>query len=83
MVAWTNLRAHQTNPKGLEWEKLQPGWVIIDVGGGNGSEGFAIAKRVPNVQVIVQDREQAIQNVTMPTLQRGPGQEGAARVWAG
>ncbi|KAF4580764.1 hypothetical protein EYR38_003050 [Pleurotus pulmonarius] len=40
--------------------ELKPNSVVVDVGGGNGSEGFEIAKRAPKVKVIVQDREQTI-----------------------
>lgn len=60
------MRYLRTLPSGFEWEKLQPGSVVVDVGGGNGSEEFEIAKREPKVKVIVQDREQTIRNVTMP-----------------
>ncbi|KAF9492857.1 S-adenosyl-L-methionine-dependent methyltransferase [Pleurotus eryngii] len=72
MVAWTNLRPHQANLKGFEWEQLQPNSVVVDIGGGNGSEGFEIAKRAPKIKVVVQDREQTIQSVTTPTWNAEP-----------
>ncbi|KAF9487241.1 S-adenosyl-L-methionine-dependent methyltransferase [Pleurotus eryngii] len=67
MGAWTNLHPHQADLKGKDFS---PGSVVVDVGGGNGSEGFEIAKRAPKVKVIDQDREQTSQNVTMPTRTR-------------
>jgi hypothetical protein len=36
------------------------------VGGGNGSESFEIAKKAPHIRIIVQDRDQTIQQVALP-----------------
>ena len=45
---------------GYEWEKLPPGSLVIDVGGGVGSQSLTLARRHPNLCFVVQDREAVI-----------------------
>ena len=47
-------------PTGYGWEKLPPGSLVIDVGGGVGSQSLTPARRHPNLHFIVQDREAVI-----------------------
>jgi ubiquinone/menaquinone biosynthesis C-methylase UbiE len=47
-------------PTGYGWEKLLPGSLVIDVGGGVGSQSLIIARRHPNLRFVVQDREAVI-----------------------
>ncbi|KAF8520309.1 S-adenosyl-L-methionine-dependent methyltransferase [Gautieria morchelliformis] len=67
MVAWTKLQPQQKLFKGFDWSKLPRDSLVVDLGGGNGSEAFEIAKKAPHLKIIVQDREQTIQQVTVPT----------------
>ncbi|KAF8259331.1 O-methyltransferase [Lactarius quietus] len=47
---------------GYEWERLPLGSVVIDVGGGVGSQSLTLARRHPNLCFVVQDREAVIAN---------------------
>jgi len=42
--------------EGFDWYSLNEKDVIVDVGGGIGNASLAIAKAIPSVQIIVQDR---------------------------
>jgi hypothetical protein len=42
---------------GFEWDKLPDDSVVVDVGGGNGSQALLITRNFPNLRVVVQDRE--------------------------
>ena len=45
-----------------DWSQFQPGNRVVDVGGGVGHVGVAVAKRVkPGVEVIVQDRPSVVE----------------------
>ena len=41
----------------FEWSKLPEGSLVVDVGGGNGSQMMVIAKNTPKLRFMVQDRE--------------------------
>ncbi|KAI9437949.1 S-adenosyl-L-methionine-dependent methyltransferase [Lactarius indigo] len=45
---------------GYAWEKLPPGSLVVDVGGGVGSQSLTLARRHPSLQFIVQDREAVV-----------------------
>ncbi len=47
-------------PTGYAWEKLPPSSLVIDVGGGVGSQSLTLARRHPNLRFVVQDREAVI-----------------------
>ena len=48
---------HQLKPSGYAWEKLPPGSLVVDVGGGVGSQSLTLARFNPNLSFVVQDRE--------------------------
>ncbi|TFK38801.1 O-methyltransferase [Crucibulum laeve] len=47
---------------GFQWQSLPKDSLIVDVGGGIGSSSLLIAKAVPGVRIIVQDRETIIKD---------------------
>lgn len=47
---------------GCVWEKLPPGSLVIDVGGGVGSLSLTLARRYPNLCLVVQDRGAVIED---------------------
>jgi precorrin-6B methylase 2 len=51
---------------GFDWSQLPQDALLVDVGGGNGSESFEIAKKASHIKIIVQDREETIKQVTTP-----------------
>jgi hypothetical protein len=48
---------HQT---GYSWETLPPGSLVVDVGGGVGSQSLTLARHHPNLRFVVQDRDAVI-----------------------
>ncbi|KAF8889653.1 S-adenosyl-L-methionine-dependent methyltransferase [Infundibulicybe gibba] len=72
MVSWTKLQPQQLNFQGFNWSGLPESSLVVDVGGGNGSETFEIIKKAPHLKVIVQDREQVIQHISIPTWEGDP-----------
>ncbi|TFK37298.1 S-adenosyl-L-methionine-dependent methyltransferase [Crucibulum laeve] len=74
MEAWTRMNPAnlQSSLKGFDWSTLPTGATVVDVGGGNGSVSFDIAKRAPHINIVVQDRVQTIKDVTIPTWQADP-----------
>ncbi|KII89666.1 hypothetical protein PLICRDRAFT_108610 [Plicaturopsis crispa FD-325 SS-3] len=46
--------------KGFDWQDLPEGSVVVDVGGGIGSQSLAIAKVFPHLKIIVEDRPATI-----------------------
>jgi len=67
MTGFSKLQPHQQAFTGFEWSELESGALVVDVGGGNGSEAFEISKKAPQVRIIVQDRAETIEQVTLPT----------------
>nr|BBF98762.1 O-methyltransferase [Tricholoma matsutake]BBF98763.1 O-methyltransferase [Tricholoma matsutake] len=65
--AWNRLQPTEVHAFGFDWPSLPEGSLIVDVGGGDGTEVFAIAQIAPHVKLMVQDRDQTIQQVTTPT----------------
>ncbi|KAG6837108.1 hypothetical protein H0H93_014712 [Arthromyces matolae] len=48
--------------KAYEWKKLPAGSVVVDVGGGLGSDSLRVAREFPSVEVVVQDRAPVIED---------------------
>ncbi|KAM5545249.1 hypothetical protein V8D89_001360 [Ganoderma adspersum] len=46
--------------QGFAWDALPQGAVLVDVGGGIGSQSILIAQAHPHIHVVVEDREQVI-----------------------
>jgi ubiquinone/menaquinone biosynthesis C-methylase UbiE len=47
---------------GYAWGQLPEGSLIVDVGGGLGSQSLLLAKYHPQLRFVVQDREAAIRD---------------------
>ncbi|KAI9450108.1 S-adenosyl-L-methionine-dependent methyltransferase [Lactarius psammicola] len=60
MINLTNITPEDAILEGYAWEKLPPGSLVVDVGGGVGSQSLALARRHPNLRFVVQDREATI-----------------------
>lgn len=45
---------------GYAWEQLPEGSLVVDVGGGIGSQSLMLALRYPHLRFIVQDRESVV-----------------------
>jgi len=45
---------------GYAWEKLPPGSLVVDVGGGVGPQSLTLARHHPNLRFVVQDREAVV-----------------------
>jgi len=56
----TKISGANTTLSGFDWTSLPDGSTIIDVGGGLGTVSMAIAKHVPGVSLIVQDRASVV-----------------------
>ena len=46
----------------MDWSKLDPGSLVVDVGGGVGSQSLALSKVFPDLKFIVQDRDKIIED---------------------
>ncbi|KAH9054229.1 O-methyltransferase [Lactarius vividus] len=57
MTNVTNMTPEDSIFEGYAWEKLPPGSLVVDVGGGVGSQCLTLARRHPDLRFIVQDRE--------------------------
>ncbi|KAH8978956.1 S-adenosyl-L-methionine-dependent methyltransferase, partial [Lactarius akahatsu] len=57
MINMTNMTPEDAILEGYAWEKLLPGSLVVDVGGGVGSQSLALARRHPDLRFVVQDRE--------------------------
>ncbi|KAH8978093.1 S-adenosyl-L-methionine-dependent methyltransferase [Lactarius hatsudake] len=53
----TNMMPEGAILEGYAWDKLPPGSLVVDVGGGVGSHSLTLARRHPDLRFIVQDRE--------------------------
>ncbi|KAH9012303.1 S-adenosyl-L-methionine-dependent methyltransferase [Lactarius hengduanensis] len=53
----TNMTPEGAILEGYAWEKLPPGSLVVDVGGGVGSQSLTLARRHPDLRFVVQDRE--------------------------
>ncbi|KAI0049517.1 S-adenosyl-L-methionine-dependent methyltransferase, partial [Auriscalpium vulgare] len=50
--------------EGFDWEGLKQGSVVVDVGGGVGSQSLTLAKKHKHLHYIVQDRAPVVENAT-------------------
>ncbi|KAH9012305.1 S-adenosyl-L-methionine-dependent methyltransferase [Lactarius hengduanensis] len=57
MINMTNMTPEHAILEGYAWEKLPPGSLVVDVGGGVGPQSLTLARRHPNLRFVVQDRE--------------------------
>jgi tRNA1(Val) A37 N6-methylase TrmN6 len=48
--------------EGFKWTDLPDGSIIVDLGGGVGSTALIIAKAIPHVNLVVQDRPSVIED---------------------
>lgn len=55
-----NVRLLLTAKTGYDWGALEKDAVVVDVGGGLGSQSLVIARAHPNLRLVVQDREAVI-----------------------
>ncbi|KAF8467039.1 hypothetical protein DFH94DRAFT_301018 [Russula ochroleuca] len=46
--------------EGYDWERLPEGSLVVDVGGGVGSQSLTLAKRYPQLRFLIQDRESVL-----------------------
>ncbi|KAI9437950.1 S-adenosyl-L-methionine-dependent methyltransferase [Lactarius indigo] len=60
MTNVTNLTPENAILEGYAWENLPPGSLVVDVGGGVGSQSLILARRHPNLQFVVQDRDSVL-----------------------
>ena len=47
---------------GFDWNALGHDAIVVDVGGGIGSQSMTLAKNFPHLQIVVQDREQTVKD---------------------
>ncbi|KAH9167780.1 S-adenosyl-L-methionine-dependent methyltransferase [Lactarius sanguifluus] len=57
MINMTNMTPEDAILEGYAWDKLPPGSLVVDVGGGVGSQSLTLARRHPDLRFVVQDRE--------------------------
>ncbi|KAH8978094.1 S-adenosyl-L-methionine-dependent methyltransferase [Lactarius hatsudake] len=57
MINMTNMTPEDAILEGYAWDKLPPGSLVVDVGGGVGSQSLVLARRHPDLRFVVQDRE--------------------------
>ncbi|EIN04073.1 S-adenosyl-L-methionine-dependent methyltransferase [Punctularia strigosozonata HHB-11173 SS5] len=69
MEGFVGVRPQLKLLKGFDWAQLRAGSLLVDVGGGNGSESYEIAKKAPHLKIIIEDREETVKQVTGPTWQ--------------
>lgn len=62
MTGLRNVTPEDAILEGYQWEKLPPGSLVVDVGGGVGSQSLTLARRHPNLRFVVQDREAVVSN---------------------
>ncbi|KAI9440862.1 S-adenosyl-L-methionine-dependent methyltransferase [Lactarius indigo] len=56
MTGYKNVSPEAALLNGCGWEKHPPGSLVIDVGGGVGSQSLTLARRHPNLRFVLQDR---------------------------
>ncbi|KAH9167773.1 S-adenosyl-L-methionine-dependent methyltransferase [Lactarius sanguifluus] len=57
MTNVANMTPEDAILEGYAWDKLPPGSLVVDVGGGVGSQSLTLARRHPDLRFVVQDRE--------------------------
>lgn len=56
---------------GFDWGTLAKDSLIVDVGGGNGSQSLILARNFPDLRIIVQDRESLASSAVQFWTERG------------
>ena len=59
-IAYHHLTLRISNFIGYPWGHLPQGSLVVDVGGGVGSQSFTLAKHHPQLRFVVQDRESVL-----------------------
>ncbi|KAH8978960.1 O-methyltransferase [Lactarius akahatsu] len=60
MSGLRNVSSENAILDGYAWEKLPPGSLVVDVGGGVGSNSLTLARRHNSLRFVVQDRETVV-----------------------
>ena len=53
-----------SNFAGYDWEHLPEGSLVVDVGGGVGSQSLTLAQHHPQLRFVIQDRESVLEDAT-------------------
>lgn len=53
------------SPLGFEWKDLKQDSLVVDVGGGIGSQSMTLAQHFPQLRFLVQDRESVVKNASV------------------
>ncbi|KAJ7872708.1 O-methyltransferase [Mycena leptocephala] len=72
MACSTKLEPPEAILAGFKWTDLPDGSIIVDLGGGVGSTTLIIAKAVPHVNLVVQDRPSVIEDAKTYWAKAGP-----------
>ncbi|KAF7338950.1 O-methyltransferase [Mycena venus] len=80
MACSTKLEPPEAILAGFKWADLSEGSVIVDVGGGVGSTALIIAKAVPHVNLVVQDRSSVIEDAKIYWAEAAPELLNSSRI---
>ncbi|KAH9065481.1 S-adenosyl-L-methionine-dependent methyltransferase [Lactarius vividus] len=80
MTGLRNMTSQDALLDGYGWEKLPPGSLVIDVGGGVGPQSLTLARRHPNLRFVVQDRKAVIGGAIEYWKKNMPGALDSGRV---
>ncbi|KAH9054234.1 O-methyltransferase [Lactarius vividus] len=80
MSGLRNMMPEDTVLDGYAWEKLPPGSLVVDVGGGVGSQTLTLARRHPNLRYVVQDREAVVSDANEYWKKNNPDALNSGRV---
>jgi hypothetical protein len=59
-----HLTSEISNFAGYDWDRLPEGSLVVDVGGGVGSQSLMLAKHHPQLRFVIQDRESVLGDAT-------------------
>ncbi|KAJ7071603.1 O-methyltransferase [Mycena amicta] len=72
MEAATKLEPAEAILSGFEWNNLPQDSVVVDVGGGVGSTSLILAKAIPHISLVVQDRPSVIADAKKYWSEKAP-----------